>query len=149
MMMLLKRPSILLLFDFLLVLPLAQSSTTSFTDQVSLIAFESKITSGPNQTVLAGNWSTTTSFCNWIGVSCSQRRQRVTALDLSYMGLQGAISPHIGNLSFLVSLDLRNNSFIGFLPHEISRLRRLRILCLSSNQLEGSIPPTLHSCLKL
>jgi len=43
------------------------------------------------------------------------------------MGLQGAISPHIGNLSFLVSLDLSNNRFFGFLPHEISRLHRLRI----------------------
>jgi hypothetical protein len=153
--LIIERPSnILLLLGFLLVqyscmLQLAQSSTTSFTDQAALIAFKSKLTSGPNQTVLAGNWSTATNFCNWIGVSCSRRRQRVTALNLSYMGLQGTISPHIGNLSFLVYLNLRNNSFFGSLPHEISRLHRLRILQLSFNQLEGSIPPTLHNCRKL
>ncbi|KAG2685481.1 hypothetical protein I3760_10G127800, partial [Carya illinoinensis] len=85
------------------------------------------------------------STCNWIGVSCSRRRQRVTTLNLSYMGLQGTISPHMGNLSFLVLLDLSFNSFFGFIPHEIGHLHRLRILFLSSNQLEGSIPPTIHN----
>jgi len=52
MMMVIERPSILLLLGFLLM-QLAQSSTTSFTDQAALIAFKSKLTSGPNQTVLA------------------------------------------------------------------------------------------------
>ncbi|XP_059462698.1 LRR receptor-like serine/threonine-protein kinase EFR [Corylus avellana] len=150
MMLIIEWPSnILLLLGLLLVqscmLESAQSSP-NFTDQSSLLAFNSKITSGPNETVLAGNWSTTTNFCDWIGVSCSRRGQRVIALDLSYMGLQGTISPHIGNLSFLVYLNLRNNSFFGSLPHEINRLHRLRILQLSSNLLEGSIPPTLHNC---
>nr|XP_023911650.1 receptor kinase-like protein Xa21 [Quercus suber] len=65
------------------------------------------------------------------------------------MDLHGTISPHIGNLSFLVSLDLLNNSFSGFLPHEIGNLHRLRKLQLSNNLLEGSIPPTLHNCQKL
>ncbi|XP_062162125.1 receptor-like protein 1 [Alnus glutinosa] len=51
--------------------------------------------------------------------------------------------------SYIVSLDLRNNNFIGFLPQKINLLHCLRILMLSSNQLEGSIPPALHSCLKL
>jgi len=148
-MMLIQRPSIKLLLLGFVLMQLAQFSTTSFTDQAALIAFKSELTSSPNQTVLSGNWSTTTSFCNWIGVSCSRHRQRVTALNLSYMGLQGTISPHIGNLSFLVYLDLRNNSFIGSLPHEISRLQRLRILWLSYNQLKGGIPPTLQNCRNL
>ncbi|KAK7834122.1 lrr receptor-like serine/threonine-protein kinase efr [Quercus suber] len=143
-----ERPSIHLLLAFLLVhscvLQLSQSAS-NFTDQSALIAFNSKI----NNAHSAGNWSTTTNFCNWIGVTCSLRRQRVTALNLSYLGLQGTISPHVGNLSFLVSLDLSNNSFYGFLPHEISRLHRLRELVLSYNLLEGSIPPTIHNCHKL
>ncbi|KAM4080424.1 hypothetical protein ACJW30_11G015200 [Castanea mollissima] len=149
-------PSILLLLllGFLLVQPciphLSQSSN-NFTDQSALIAFKSKFTFAPNDTVFtaAGNWSTTTNFCEWFGVSCSRRRQRVTALNLSNVGLHGTISPHIGNLSFLVSLDLFNNSFYGFLPHEISRLHRLRQLQLKNNLLEGSIPPTIHNCQKL
>jgi len=130
------------------IFQLVQSST-NFTDQSALIAFKSKLTYSPNQTVLAGNWSTTTSFCNWIGVSCSRHKQRVTSLNLGFMGLQGTISPHVGNLSFLVSLNLRNNSFVGSLPHEISGLHRLRILILAYNQLEGTIPPTLENCRNL
>ncbi|XP_059462706.1 receptor kinase-like protein Xa21 [Corylus avellana] len=153
--LIIERPSnILLLLSFLLVQScmfqyLAQSSTTSFTDQAALIAFKSKLTSGPNQTVLAANWSTATNFCNWIGVSCSRRRQRVTALNLRFMGLQGTISPHIGNLSFLVYLNLCCNTFFGSLPNEIGRLHRLKRLVLSSNQLEGNIPPTLQNCRNL
>ncbi|KAG2724840.1 hypothetical protein I3760_01G037100 [Carya illinoinensis] len=65
------------------------------------------------------------------------------------MGLQGTISPHIGNLSFLVKLRLSDNNFYGFIPHEIDRLHRLRILMLASNQLEGSIPPSIQNCQKL
>ena len=133
-----------MLFRSPCMLHLSQSAN-NFTDQLALIAFKSKI----NNTVLAGNWSTTTNFCNWMGVSCSLRRQRVTALNLSYVGLQGTISPQIGNLSFLVSLDLANNSFYGFLPQEISHLHRLRELHLSNNLLEGSIPQTIHNCHKL
>ncbi|KAG6666551.1 hypothetical protein CIPAW_01G038700 [Carya illinoinensis] len=125
-------------------------SFNNFTDQSALIAFKSRISSSPNETRLATNWSTApNSICNWIGVSCSRRRQRVTALDLSFMGLQGNISPHIGNLSFLVSLNLSFNNFFGFIPHEISHLHRLRKLSLAFNQLEGSIPPTIHNCRKL
>ncbi|XP_040992470.1 probable LRR receptor-like serine/threonine-protein kinase At3g47570 [Juglans microcarpa x Juglans regia] len=124
-------------------------SLSNFTDQSALIAFKSRLSSSPNESLLATNWSAPNSICHWIGVSCSRRRQRVTALDLSYMGLHGTISPYIGNLSFLVSLHLSNNSFYGFIPHEISRLHRLRILLLASNQLEGSIPPTIHNCRKL
>ncbi|KAL0006262.1 hypothetical protein SO802_013823 [Lithocarpus litseifolius] len=131
------------------ILHLTESSN-NFTDQSALLAFKSKISFGPNDTVFsAGNWSTTTNFCEWFGVSCSRRRQRVTALNLSYMGIRGTVSPHIGNLSFLISLDLTNNSFYGFLPHEISHLRRLRKLQLSNNLLEGSIPPNIHNCQKL
>ena len=152
-MMLIERPTILLLLAFLLAQPCIlhlTESSNNFTDQSALLAFKSKISFGPNDTVFfAGNWSTTTNFCEWFGVSCSRRRQRVTALNLSYMGIRGTISPHIGNLSFLISLNLRNNSFYGFLPREISNLRRLRKLRLSNNLLEGTIPPTIHNCQKL
>ncbi|KAL4615291.1 hypothetical protein ACB092_07G112900 [Castanea dentata] len=131
-MTLIKRRSILLLLAFLLVQPCilhSSHSSNNFTDQSALIAFKSEISFHPNDTVFsAGNWSTTTNFCDWFGVSCSRRRQRVTALNLSYVGVHGTISPHIGNLSFLVSLDLRNNSFSSFLPHEIGNLHHLKKL---------------------
>ncbi|KAG6707122.1 hypothetical protein I3842_06G015900 [Carya illinoinensis] len=147
-----EKPSNLLLLVFLVAhlctIQLVRSSS-NFTDRFALIAFKSQLSSSANETVLARNWSTATNFCNWIGVSCSRRRQRVTALDLSKMGLQGTLSPQIGNLSFIVTLRLHNNSFFGFLPNEISRLHRLKILWLDFNKFEGSIPPSLHQCHKL
>ncbi|XP_042976534.1 LRR receptor-like serine/threonine-protein kinase EFR isoform X1 [Carya illinoinensis] len=149
------NPFPLLLLGFLFVLYSCMfqliRSSSHFTDQSALIIFRSQISSGPNETLLATNWSSISPnlICNWIGVSCSRHRQRVTALDLSFMGLQGTISPHIGNLSFLVKLRLSDNNFYGFIPHEIDRLHRLRILMLASNQLEGSIPPSIQNCQKL
>ncbi|RXH94210.1 hypothetical protein DVH24_023894 [Malus domestica] len=138
---------LVLLIDYSCFLP-SSASFSNDTDQHALLAIKSQLTY-PANGVLAGNWTIRTSFCDWIGVSCSKRRQRVTALDLSYMDLHGMISPHVGNLSFLVSLRLQNNSLYGFVPHEIGRLHRLRILALQDNQLQGSVPPTLHHCQKL
>ncbi|KAA8535539.1 hypothetical protein F0562_030543 [Nyssa sinensis] len=123
-------------------------SLSNLTDQSALLAIKNEIKIEPNN-LLDSNWTTTTSFCNWVGVSCSRRRQKVTALNLSYMGLQGTISPHVGNLSFLVALDLRNNSFHGSLTNEIGRLGRLKVLILQDNKMEGVIPLTLFHCRKL
>ena len=126
-------------------LSLATTSSSNFTDLSALLAFKSEIKTDPNN-VLESNWTEPASFCNWVGVSCSRRRQRVTALSLTGMGLQGTISPYVGNLSFLDTLDLRNNSFYGHLIPEIGRLHRLRVLILQYNLLEGVIPASVYHC---
>ncbi|KAF5464010.1 hypothetical protein F2P56_014125, partial [Juglans regia] len=128
-------------------------SFSNFTDQSALIAFKSRISSSPNEILLATNWSTApNSICNWIGVSCSRRWQRVTALDLSFMGLHGNISPHIGNcqirghipmgMGFLKGLnwlDLGDNNLTGNIPFTIGGLERLQRLHLYNNKIEGLI----------
>ncbi|KAK2968878.1 LOW QUALITY PROTEIN: hypothetical protein RJ640_023928 [Escallonia rubra] len=68
----------------------------------------------------------------------------------------GSVLPSIGNLSFLVSLDLSNNSFRGHLPDELDRLQRLEgllpsfigqtlpkleQLLLGGNELTGKLNP--------
>ncbi|XP_038708753.1 probable LRR receptor-like serine/threonine-protein kinase At3g47570 [Tripterygium wilfordii] len=140
----------------LLILQSFSASSSSFavpfsnvTDEEALVAFNSSITYNPTSTIMGSNWSRGTNFCDWVGVTCSKRRQRITALDFSNMGLEGTISPYVGNLSFLVSLILSNNSFHGHIPSELGRLRRLKTLRLPLNRLEGSIPSSLHSCIKL
>ncbi|KAJ4833563.1 hypothetical protein Tsubulata_018772, partial [Turnera subulata] len=119
-------------------LAIAGPSNTT-TDQQALLAFKSQITNDPHN-FLTTNWSTTSPVCDWIGVSCDGANQRATALNLSSMGLEGTISPEIGNLSFLVELSLTNNSFQGQLPTELVYFRRLEYINLGFNNLQGEIP---------
>ncbi|XP_027166076.1 LRR receptor-like serine/threonine-protein kinase GSO2 [Coffea eugenioides] len=106
------------------------------TDQSALLSLKPLITSDP----LAKNWSVAFPVCQWTGVTCGARRQRVTSLNISNMGFTGMIPPTLGNLSFLVSLDLSGNDFDGQLPHELAHLRRLRFLNLGINDFSGEIP---------
>ncbi|RHN41140.1 putative non-specific serine/threonine protein kinase [Medicago truncatula] len=121
---------------------LAANTKNITTDQHALLAFKSLITSDPYD-MLSNNWSTASSVCNWVGVTCDERHGRVQSLILQNMSLRGTVSPNLGNLSFLVILDLKNNSFGGQLPTELCRLRRLKILHISYNEFEGGIPAAL------
>ena len=78
----------------------------NYTDQQALLAFKAQI-SDPLQVL--NSWNGTTHFCQWRGVTCGHRHQRVSRLSLNSFKLGGSISPHIGNLSFLRLLDLGNN----------------------------------------
>ncbi|TYI08230.1 hypothetical protein ES332_A10G284700v1, partial [Gossypium tomentosum] len=88
-------------------------------------------------------------FCQWHGVTCGRKHQRVTKLDLQSLKLSGSLSPHIGNMSFLRVLNLMDNSFYNQIPQEIGRLRRLETLYLTNNSISGEIPSNLSSCSKL
>ncbi|KAI5669839.1 hypothetical protein M9H77_19692 [Catharanthus roseus] len=100
-------------------------------------------------TGVLNSWNNSHHHCHWEGVTCNVRHQRVTNLTLQGHNLLGLISPHIGNLSFLKFLDLRENRFYGEIPQEIGRLFRLRNLNLSNNILNGEIPVNLSQCSEL
>ncbi|KAL8510784.1 hypothetical protein ACS0TY_017560 [Phlomoides rotata] len=53
---------------------------------------------------------------------------------------QGTITPELGNLSFLISLDLGHNLFRGILPQELSLLHRLKFISVRNNNFKGEIP---------
>ncbi|XP_016442236.2 uncharacterized protein LOC107767673 [Nicotiana tabacum] len=112
------------------------------TDEAALLALKSHISSHPNN-LLQSNWSSSSPVCSWIGITCSSRHHRVTALDISSMQLHGTIPPHLGNLSFLVSLDISNNTFHGELPEELAHLQRLKLIDVTINNFTGAIPPFL------
>ncbi|KAK8972096.1 hypothetical protein V6N11_061904 [Hibiscus sabdariffa] len=118
---------------------LSANSPNISTDQSALRALKSYITHDPHN-FLTTNWSSSTSVCNWIGVTCGSKHRRVTALDLSNMDLIGTIPSQLGNLSFLASLDIRHNSFHGSLPIELAKLHRLRYLNFGNNSFNGEIP---------
>uniref|UniRef100_A0A7N2LE03 non-specific serine/threonine protein kinase n=2 Tax=Quercus lobata TaxID=97700 RepID=A0A7N2LE03_QUELO len=117
------------------------------TDRLALLDFKAKISKDPLGVM--SSWNDSIHFCQWKGVSCGHRHQRVTALDLHSQKLVGSISPNVGNLSFLWKLNLENNSLYNEIPPEIGRLHRLEVLLLNNNTIGGTIPSNLSSCAKL
>ncbi|XVF09718.1 hypothetical protein REPUB_Repub07fG0119600 [Reevesia pubescens] len=106
-------------------------------------------------------------FCSWRGVFCDNVSLSVVSLNLSNLNLGGEISPAIGDLRNLQSIDLEGNKLTGQIPDEIgncgslfhldlsynllygdipfsiSKLKQLEFLNLKDNQLTGPIPSTL------
>ncbi|PIN11936.1 Non-specific serine/threonine protein kinase [Handroanthus impetiginosus] len=132
----------LFLLPYLLSHNLANTTIDLNTDEFSLLAFKTHITNDSSHTTLGKNWTTKTSVCHWVGVTCGSRHHRVIALDISHMSLEGTIPPHIGNLSFLVYLNITGNLFHGDLPNELAHLRRLRVVDFSNNSFAGELPRT-------
>ncbi|KAL7211483.1 hypothetical protein ACSBR2_014366 [Camellia fascicularis] len=119
------------------------------TDQSALLAFKSHIIFNNPHHILANNWSSATSICNWIGVSCGKHHHRVTTLNLPDMGIGGTIPPHIGNLSFLSYFNITNNTFHGHLPSELARLHRLNVVDFGINNFDGGVPTWFGNLPKL
>jgi Leucine-rich repeat (LRR) protein len=117
------------------------------TDRLALLEFKAKITLDPFGVM--SSWNDSIHFCQWRGVTCGRRHQRVTVLDLQSLKLVGSISPHVGNLSFLRNLTLQNNTFHNEIPPEIGRLHKLQVLRLDNNTISGKIPSNLSACTKL
>ncbi|XP_047323123.1 LRR receptor-like serine/threonine-protein kinase ERL2 [Impatiens glandulifera] len=88
-------------------------------------------------------------FCSWKGVICDNISPFVVSLNLSNLNLGGEISPAIGDLKNLQSVDLRGNKLTGQVPDEIGDCTSLRFLDLSYNMLEGDIPYSLSKLKKL
>ncbi|KAL8503929.1 hypothetical protein ACS0TY_022597 [Phlomoides rotata] len=118
---------------------LAQRCTNITTDKSTLLSLKAHLTLHPHH-ILAENWTDTSSVCNWIGVTCSLHHHRVSALNISDLSLSGTITPELGNLSFLISLDLGYNLFRGILSQELSLLHRLKFISIRNNIFEGEIP---------
>ncbi|OAY37704.1 probable LRR receptor-like serine/threonine-protein kinase At3g47570 [Manihot esculenta] len=122
-------------------------SSGNHTDKLALLNFKAEIISDPDE--ILNSWNDSLPFCQWYGITCSRRHQRVTLMVLGDHNLIGSISPHIGNLSFLRILNLQNNGFNGRIPQEIGNLLRLQQLNLNNNMIEGDIPLNLTRCSRL
>ncbi|NP_001237639.1 ERECTA-like kinase [Glycine max] len=88
-------------------------------------------------------------FCSWRGVFCDNVSHTVVSLNLSSLNLGGEISPAIGDLTNLQSIDLQGNKLTGQIPDEIGNCAALVHLDLSDNQLYGDIPFSLSKLKQL
>ncbi|KAL3505091.1 hypothetical protein ACH5RR_034932 [Cinchona calisaya] len=128
----------------------AESAALSLiSDKEALMSLKSHTISMEVSYPLSSWDENSTSPCNWTRVVCNKNGQRVIELDLSGLKLAGSISPLIGNLSFLESLQLQNNQLTGNLPEQLGNLFRLRTLNASSNSLTGVIPTSISQCKEL
>ncbi|XP_022951232.1 probable LRR receptor-like serine/threonine-protein kinase At3g47570 [Cucurbita moschata] len=135
--------SAIVLLKYLALPPVSSATLNLDTDKQALIAIKSAFQTIPPPNPLFSWTNQTSSPCNWVGVTCNTNETRVVALNLAGFQLSGAIDPHIGNLSFLRSLQLQSNQLTGQIPHQINKLFRLRVLNMSFNNLQGPLPSNI------
>ncbi|XP_052287564.1 probable LRR receptor-like serine/threonine-protein kinase At3g47570 isoform X2 [Citrus sinensis] len=131
----------LLLHCLILSFMIVSANTTSITtDQQALLSLKGHVTDDPAN-FLARNWNTSSSVCNWTGVTCDVCTHRVTALNISRLNLTGTIPSELGNLSSLQTLDLSFNWFSGSIPASIFNMSSLLSIRFTNNTLFGELPP--------
>jgi hypothetical protein len=136
-------------------------------DLDALLSFRKAITSDPLEMLF--NWTAENShnICSWYGIRCTQYTRRVVAIDLSpsttgvafdsgghrnveyRAGLKGTLSSSLSILSLLHRLDLSGNFLMGTIPLQFGHLKALRVLDLSYNAINVSIPIELVLLQKL
>lgn len=79
-------------------------------------------------------------YCSWRGVYCDNVSFSVVSLNLSNLNLGGEISPAVGDLRNLQSIDLQGNKLAGQIPDEIGNCASLVYLDFSDNLIYGDIP---------
>lgn len=107
-------------------------------DVLGLIVFKADI-QDPNSKLASWN-EDDDSPCNWVGVKCNPRSNRVTDLVLDGFSLSGKIGRGLLQLQFLRKLSLAKNNITGSIGPNLARLQNLRFIDLSENSLSGTIP---------
>ncbi|XP_059071884.1 LRR receptor-like serine/threonine-protein kinase GSO1 [Cryptomeria japonica] len=140
---------LLLLMFFIFSVPAFPHSLNHLSQQQQqqqlLLRFKAVVSKNGNA---LPDWIPLHPFCNWSGIICHSS-QSVRAVNLTQMGLDGIISPVLGNLSSLRALDLSSNYLTGIIPPQLGQLPNLWILLLHQNHLQGTIPPALSACRSL
>ncbi|KAK9284034.1 hypothetical protein L1049_012294 [Liquidambar formosana] len=129
-----------LLLAFLVLSPVfVRSLNPSLNDDVlGLIVFKADIQDPMGKLV---SWNEDDdSPCNWVGLKCNPRSNRVSELDLDGFSLSGKIGRGLLQLQFLRRLSLSKNNLTGSISPNLTRLENLRVIDFSENNLSGPIP---------
>lgn len=129
-----------LLLSFLALAPLfVRSLNPSLNDDVlGLIVFKADI-QDPKGKLMSWN-EDDDSPCNWLGVRCNPKFNRVSEVVLDGFSLSGRIGRGLLQLQFLRKLSLSKNNLTGSISPNLARLENLRVIDLSENSLSGTIP---------
>jgi hypothetical protein len=123
-------------FAVLLLISLTTpASSCTEPEQTSLLQFVAGLS---QDTGLAKLWQEGTDCCKWEGVACN-RNGAVTHVSLPSRGLEGRISPALGNLTGLEHLNLSYNSLSGGLPLGLVSSSSIIVLDVSFNHLTGDL----------
>ena len=85
------------------------------------------------------NWAGGKAMSEWMGVTVSGTPQRVTALNLADLGLDGELSGLLGNLMALTTLDLSGNALTGMLPSKLALLTSLTTVAYQGRPSPGAL----------
>uniref|UniRef100_A0A1J3E098 Receptor protein kinase-like protein n=1 Tax=Noccaea caerulescens TaxID=107243 RepID=A0A1J3E098_NOCCA len=142
----------LFLFHLLLVPTLLQALNT---DGVLLLSFKYAILSDPLSVLRNWNYDDETP-CLWTGVTCTELGNpntpdmlSVTSLVLPNKHLLGSVTPGLFSIPYLRILDLSSNFFNGTLPDSVFNATELRVISLGSNNLSGDLPQSIDSVINL
>ncbi|ERN04168.1 hypothetical protein AMTRI_Chr08g168150 [Amborella trichopoda] len=122
-----------------LAFTVSQGTNPSLNDDVlGLIVFKFDLHDPKN---VLSSWSEDdNSPCNWFGIQCNPRTQRVTEILLNDLSLSGKIGRGLVRLQFLRKLSLSNNYFSGTISPDLATIQSLRAVDFSGNNLTGEIP---------
>ncbi|KAM3240109.1 hypothetical protein ACQJBY_053661 [Aegilops geniculata] len=88
---------------------------------------------------LAASWrQNSTDCCVWEGIACGADGS-VTDVSVASKGLEGRVSPSLGNLAGMLRLNLSHNSLSGGLPLELVSSSSIIVLDVSFNRLRGDM----------
>ncbi|CDP16556.1 unnamed protein product [Coffea canephora] len=143
---------IFLLLQFVMSFPaihVSLSAAKQFqneTDRLALLEFKHQIYDDPFGVL--NSWNHSQYHCQWEGVTCSTRHQRVVALTLMDRHIWNYISSQFDRLFRLRVLNLSSNALGGKIPANLSYCSQMITIILNRNKLEGKIPIVQLSKLK-
>lgn len=112
-----------------------------------LLSFKNSVLSDPLGVL--HNWNSSDQYpCSWNGVTCgtpgdANATFRVTGLSLPNSQLLASITPNLGLIKHLRILNLSNNSINGSIPLYFLKASALQFLDLSNNLVSGELPEEL------
>lgn len=116
----------------------APSMLKNESDLLVLLSFKDQITIDPFQVL--SSWNNSLHFCQWQGVACSNRHERVTVLNLGGFKLEGTLPSHLGYLSFLKVFYFSHNKFKGAIVHGLGHLFRTLRPTFSKEKYPSTLP---------